>query len=140
MRKRLIRRDERGAALVEFALVVPLFVFVLYALIAFGLALSTKHKVTNAAAEGARAGVGAADYATATSRATSRITTVLGAPAGRYAVTIPAEAAAPSCGAEKCLSVTIVWDYQNYPVVPEALGLGVALPDTVSSTAIVDYS
>ncbi|MEX2659755.1 MAG: TadE family protein [Acidimicrobiales bacterium] len=50
--------DERGAAMVEFALVVPLFVFLLLGLIAFGLILALKQSVTQSAEEGARAAVG----------------------------------------------------------------------------------
>ena len=51
-RRRCRRGDESGAALVEFALVVGLFVFVLYGLVWFGMMLALKQGVTNAAAEG----------------------------------------------------------------------------------------
>src|SRR5437763_16297726 len=53
-------RGENGVELLEFALVIPIFVFVLYGLIAFGIMLSAKQSITHAAAEGARAAVGAA--------------------------------------------------------------------------------
>src|SRR3954452_22825366 len=51
---------EDGVELLEFALVIPIFVFVLYGLIAFGMMLSAKQTVTHSDAEGARAAVGAA--------------------------------------------------------------------------------
>ena len=60
-RPRRLRRDQTGAAAVEFVLVaIPLF-FILYGLIAFGMMLALKQSVTNAAAEGARAVVGVID-------------------------------------------------------------------------------
>ena len=66
--------DESGAALVEFALVVGLFVFILYGLISFGMILATKQRITNAAAEAARAAVGESNDADAISVATARVT------------------------------------------------------------------
>ena len=57
--KRFIRRlrsEERGAALVEFALVVPLLMAMLCVIIDFGLALYTLNNVTSAVREGARFG------------------------------------------------------------------------------------
>src|SRR5437588_6838703 len=62
-------RGENGVEMLEFALVIPIFVFVLYGLIAFGLMLSAKQTVTNAAAEGARAAVGATGDPVATAKA-----------------------------------------------------------------------
>jgi Flp pilus assembly pilin Flp len=47
-------RDDQGAAAVEFALVLPLLVFVLFMIIQFGLIFDAKVTVTHAAREGAR--------------------------------------------------------------------------------------
>ncbi len=44
------RRDQKGAAAVEFALVILPLMIVLYGLIYFGMALATKQRITNAAA------------------------------------------------------------------------------------------
>ncbi|HEV2759699.1 MAG TPA: TadE/TadG family type IV pilus assembly protein, partial [Acidimicrobiales bacterium] len=62
-RRTLGRRDQKGAAAVEFALVILPLMFVLYGLIAFGMILALKQSVTSAAAEGARAVVGVPDDA-----------------------------------------------------------------------------
>jgi Flp pilus assembly protein TadG len=51
-----IRREERGAALVEFALVVPLLMAMMCVIIDFGLALHTLNNLTSALREGARYG------------------------------------------------------------------------------------
>ena len=51
-----IRSEERGAALVEFALVVPLLMAMMCVIIDFGLALHTLNNLTSALREGARFG------------------------------------------------------------------------------------
>jgi Flp pilus assembly pilin Flp len=60
----MARRAEDGAAAVEFALLLPLLVLLLFGLIQFGLAFNTRIQATNAAREGARmAVVGIDDWA-----------------------------------------------------------------------------
>lgn len=112
---------------------VGLFVIILYALISYGMILATKQRITNAAAEGARAAVG--QGANAVTAATGRVQTALGAP-GKYAATYTT---AP-CGSNQCITVTITYDLAHYPVVPPAPGLGLVTPSTISSTAVVQYS
>ena len=51
------QRDQDGAAAVEFALLLPLLVLLLFGLIQFGVAFNTKIQATNAAREGARMAV-----------------------------------------------------------------------------------
>ena len=50
-------RGRRGAELVEFALVLPVLLLVVFGIVDFGLAIYDKAVVTNAAREAARAGV-----------------------------------------------------------------------------------
>ncbi|MBW2187820.1 MAG: pilus assembly protein [Deltaproteobacteria bacterium] len=50
-------KNNRGAALVEFALVLPLLLLLLVGLIEFGLLFYNKQVLTNASREGARAGI-----------------------------------------------------------------------------------
>lgn len=54
-RARLRSGSEEGAAAVEFALVVPLLLLILFAIIEFGAAYNAQIIVTNAAREAARA-------------------------------------------------------------------------------------
>jgi Flp pilus assembly protein TadG len=49
------RRDERGAALVEFALVLPVLVLFVFGIVEFGRAYSARIQLTSAVREGARA-------------------------------------------------------------------------------------
>ena len=51
------KRGEDGVAAVEFALLLPLLVLLLFGLIQFGLALNTRIQATNAAREAARMAV-----------------------------------------------------------------------------------
>jgi TadE-like protein len=54
IRRRGIARDRRGQALVEFAVVAPLFFFMLFAIIDFGRYVYYVQILNNAAREGAR--------------------------------------------------------------------------------------
>lgn len=50
-----VRRRERGAAAVEFAILVPVLCLLLFGIIAYGMMLSFRQNLSQAAAEGARA-------------------------------------------------------------------------------------
>lgn len=56
MPPRRCRRVDRGAALVEFALLAPVLFSILLGIITGGFALATKNSMTNAVREGARVG------------------------------------------------------------------------------------
>ena len=60
---RVPRRGERGASLVEFAMVAPLLVVLLFAIADLGRAFQTWITLTNASREGARLGATGADAA-----------------------------------------------------------------------------
>src|ERR1044072_7940402 len=53
--RRSQRCSEDGAAAVEFALVVPVLVLILFGIISYGVMLSFRQSLSQAAAEGARA-------------------------------------------------------------------------------------
>ncbi|MDO3378430.1 TadE/TadG family type IV pilus assembly protein [Geoalkalibacter halelectricus] len=50
-------RDDRGAAAVEFAVVLPLLLMLVFGIIEFGLLIYNKAMITNASREAARAGI-----------------------------------------------------------------------------------
>ena len=52
-----MRHDERGASAVEFALLLPVLILILFGIVEFGLAFYTQQVLTNASREGARAGI-----------------------------------------------------------------------------------
>ena len=49
--------NERGAAAAEFALLLPVFLLILFGIMEFGMMMYGREVVTNAAREGARAGI-----------------------------------------------------------------------------------
>ncbi len=49
--------SEKGAAIVEFAIILPLLLIITFGLIEFGIFLFNKQVITNASREGARAGI-----------------------------------------------------------------------------------
>jgi Flp pilus assembly protein TadG len=90
-RFRSLRRDDRGQALVEFALTIPLLLFVLFVIIDFGLAINAQNSDTNLANLAARQGavIGTATTATCGSIAQPNLTAY---------VDCEAAATAPSLG------------------------------------------
>lgn len=57
MRDRQRNRGQKGAAAVEFAIILPVFVLLLFGMIEWGLLLFNQQVITNASREGARAGI-----------------------------------------------------------------------------------
>jgi Flp pilus assembly protein TadG len=56
-RRLVVRRDQRGAAAVEFALVVPLLLLIVFGIVDFGIAFSNFENVRSGTREAARLGV-----------------------------------------------------------------------------------
>lgn len=53
----MIIRDEHGGSLVEFAIIMPLLLVILFGIIEFGILLYNQAAITNASREGARYGI-----------------------------------------------------------------------------------
>jgi len=54
---KIIPFNQKGAAAVEFAIILPLLLILLFGMIEFGIILYDKAMITNASREGARAGI-----------------------------------------------------------------------------------
>jgi Flp pilus assembly protein TadG len=54
--RRIEAREERGQSIVEFAIVLPVLAFVLFAILQFGITLNNYVTLTSAARDGARKG------------------------------------------------------------------------------------
>jgi Flp pilus assembly protein TadG len=139
------RDDERGAELVEFALVVVLLVMLLYGIITYGLILAAQATITQAAADGARAGIISAttDIATAQAQAGGDLGWMNKGTCGTSATIITCVATqepCPSNTANTCLKVTVTYNYSSAPLFPEMPGLGVITPSTISSTDVLQLS
>ena len=148
MRMRL-RHDQRGAAALEFALVAPLLMFLIYGAVSYGIVLSVKHVMTEAAAEGARAAIGAqiipgtdADQNAAYVRvASARANGSLGV-YKTWAQITPAVGtcpdAAPNQVSAVCITVTVTYPYSTHPIIPNAPGLGLVMPATLATSFSVE--
>lgn len=159
--RRLRRRhddDERGAELIEFALVVVLLITLLYGIITYGLILGAQSTITQAAADAARSGIVSSSTAVATAEAQACtdvgwMSKTCGAPATYNTSNCtfspnPADAITafactencPSNSVNTCLAVTVSYNYSTTPLFPELPGLGVITPSTISSTNVVQLS
>ena len=57
LKKDVLLKSQEGATLVEFAIILPLLLLLIFGIIEFGLFLFNRHVITNAVREAARAGI-----------------------------------------------------------------------------------
>jgi len=127
------RRPSRGAAAVEFALIVPLLALLLFGIISYGAMLSFRQTMSQAAAEGARAAAVAPPHPStpavgAVAKASAAVAAALGAGFGCAEGVLSRDGAtvgsclitAPTtCTPSNCpYVVTISYDYAGHPLVP----------------------
>lgn len=138
------RRGEHGAVFVEFVLVVPFLLGIVFLLISFGVMLSFRQTLSQAAGEGARAAAVAPANLTYSQRRDRAIVAInesfqgqSGAPVvcgGTLTCTIPN--VPTTCGdASKCISVTIAYAYRTHPRVAVPQFFGQVLPANLTYTA-----
>ncbi len=143
--KRTGRRDENGAEMIEFAIVVVLLIALLYGIISYGLILAAQATITQAAADGARAGIVASSTAIATAEA--QAATDVGwmdkGTCGTASTTITCVATEARCLSNpnnQCLTVTVTYNYDSNPLFPELPGMGVITPSTITSSNTLQIS
>lgn len=151
-------RGERGAAAVEFALIAPFLIFLLFGIIGVGFMLSFRQAVSQGASEGARAAAtspGGATAAEKQQRAVNAVNDSLrsygvscttagalvrnGKTAGTCAVTtVPCTGTATT--PVSCARVALDYRYRDNSLLPSVPGLGLVLPDHMRYTAEVQVS
>ena len=141
-RRRENDHGERGAEMIEFAIVVVLLIMLLYGIISYGLILAAKATVTQAAADAARAGL--VQSSSAVSTAETQAGTDVGwmgkgacSTSNTTITCVATKEQCPSNASIECLSVTVTYNYSSSPLFPELPGLGVITPSTISSTNTV---
>jgi Flp pilus assembly protein TadG len=135
------RHDQRGAALVEFAIASVVLLVLLFGIISYGYVLSFKQGLTQAAAEGARAGAVGGDVAAAVTRSVGAFDRTC----NTGGLTCKSDTAAwppvpYACGTRSCITVEVSYDWKNYPLLPRFPGLGLLLPDTLKSKSVTQVS
>jgi Flp pilus assembly protein TadG len=123
--KRLCRRPtrdrRRGTAAVEFALVAPLFVLLVFGMIEYGRMVMVQQLLVNAAREGARVGV--LDGSSQTS-VTTAVNNYL-SPAGITSATVTVDPSTPSSAAATApVTVTVSVPFNNVSWLPSPMYLG----------------
>lgn len=149
----IVRRRDRGAAAVEFAIVVPLLLLLLFGIISYGMMLSFRQSVSQSAAEGARAAAVTLPGGDPTANATLAVSQALGngitcvksgadwtlKRGGSDVGTCTTVTATCSNNTGKtCVTVTVSYKYGAYPVGPK-LPL-VPMPDTLTYTAVSEVN
>lgn len=131
-------RNERGAALVEFSLVVVMLVLLLFGIITFGYILSFKQGLTQAAAEGARAAavVSAAEAPAVAEAAAADSVNAFDRECNVDAL-VCTFALDPT---DSFITVNLTYDYDADPLLPPLPLLSALLPNTLNaeSTAQVN--
>ncbi|HWJ67630.1 MAG TPA: TadE/TadG family type IV pilus assembly protein [Nocardioides sp.] len=148
------RRDARGAAAVEFALIMPILLLLVFGIISYGYMLSFRQAISQAAAEGARAAAVAQVAGERDDDAVAAVNDALDS----YGVTC-ADADGPlqrnladvgtcsvviaQCDGEPasvlCATVTIDYAYEANPLLPVP-GVGIVLPDRLAYSAVARVS
>jgi len=105
-RHALHRASEAGAAAVEFALLVPLLLAIVFGIITYSLYFTVQIAVTEAAAVGARAAVAGLDCTERTNLATMAVTTYFNEYGGFLGAAQPTH---PVCGTGT-FQVTVSYD------------------------------
>jgi Flp pilus assembly protein TadG len=140
-------RDGRGQSLVEFALVIPLFLLLLIAVFDLGRGVFAYNTLTNAAREGARMAIVNQDSATIIARAkTSTAIVELNDPSVQIGFYVMADDGSPDFGdtcspvAVGCLAV-VSFEADYRPITPliSNIVFGSGVKFTAQSVLSVEY-
>lgn len=151
MKRMRVAGKDRGAAVLEFALVAVLLMMFIYGIAAYGILLATKNNITHAAAEGARSALSVSDLPAATldarriTQAQNTVATRLNYLGSRYqagdtSATIGLCNPADAADTTRCITVTITYPWSSRPIIPSAPGLGIIMPNNLRATAVVRLS
>lgn len=143
-------RRLRGNAAIEFAILLPLLLYVIYALVSFAMMFSAQHLMTLAAAEGARASLQyqpaddtAAALALRRTRACSTAMAFVDWVQRQSDNSVSCEARSAACDFDAdliCIEVELNYPYASKPMLP-AIPLAEALmPEQMRSLATVQLS
>ena len=117
----LCRRKRRGAAVVEFAVIAPLFFLLVFGMIEFGRMVMVQQVLTNAAREGARIGV---LDGSSTSDVTTAVTTYLSNASIQGATVTVTPNPPSSAGYGDPVSVTVSVSFNQVSWLPTPMFLG----------------
>lgn len=147
-------RNQRGAAVIEFALISVLLITLVLGVISYGFMLSFRQGISQGAAEGARAAAVAViagdresdavdavnealnSYGVSCNSATDKLVRA-GVDVGTCTVAI---AACANNTSQSCASVSLNYNYKDNALVPSFPGLGLFLPRNLDYTSTARVS
>jgi Flp pilus assembly protein TadG len=151
-----VRAGERGAAAVEFALIVPVLLILVFGIIAYAYMFSFRQALSQAASEGARAAVGASTAAQSTTAAktavastlstydmtcgTNNLTCAISAPFSGTLSGGPTSPAPVCPSTHTCVQVYVTYPYRDHSLLPTVPGFGFTLPSSLSFSSVVQVS
>ncbi|WP_159085802.1 TadE family protein [Aeromicrobium chenweiae] len=147
---------DRGAAMVEFALILPVLVALIFGIISYGYMLSYRQGLSQGASEAARAAAIVPSGMPAAAKL-AKATTALNDAMGSYGVScaggvlrhdgaasgscsIQTSTACPQDSSRRCAVVTVTHAYRAHPLISSFPGLGITLPENLSYTAVVEVN
>lgn len=129
-------RDEQGAAAIEFALVMPIFITIVIGMMIYSIYFVTWIAVTQAAAEGARASLIGATTAERNSRAQLQVQTVMNSYAPLLSWSkVGAFSAAPAAGNPMLFKVSFTYDFSSFGF--STLSALLPLPSTNPTISVI---
>ena len=143
------RRTDRGAAAVEFALILIPLIWIVFGIIDYGFMLSFRQQVSQAADEGARAGAVQIDASKQISDATSAVNDAMSAHKingtavtcgdGRLSCSVT-KGACSGDATHQCITVTLTYNYKDHPAIPTMPLIDAVMPDNLVYTAVARVS
>jgi len=127
-------KKQEGASLVEFAVLAPLFVILLFGLVEFGMSIYNKEVVTNASREGARFGVVYTTPRKTTSEIQTKVQDFLTKSGFTDTATINVNGAGGASGSALTVSVSYPYTFQVLPGFFSRF-FNSTMPGTVNLTA-----
>jgi Flp pilus assembly protein TadG len=136
---RRLRRSEGGLAAVEFALIAPILLMLIFGIILYSLYFSAYMSIRVAAAEGARAAVMGLSTAERTTLATARVNQVVAAYRPLLGTAGTPTIVAASAGAG-LFRVSVTYDISGSPIMGYATLLPMPTPILQSQITVSDGS
>lgn len=143
------RNDQRGAAAVEFALLLVPLLLIVFGVISFGMMLSFRQTLSQAATEGARAAAVETDAAAREATAITAVEDALATLDASHTCgdgVLTCEIDVGPCandGSRDCVIVELVYIYEGEggdPMIPSPPLIGELLPDTLTYAATARVS
>jgi Flp pilus assembly pilin Flp len=141
-RERIRVGDERGAAMIEMALVVGILAFLLFGIITVGVTLGFRQSLTQATDDAARAAA-VAPNALSQERAraaANRSASAWGERCGEGGLECDFILEDCAEGGGTCMTIELTYDLEGHPRVPSAGLVDGVLPDTLTTRAVVEVS